>query len=158
MALSSRHAHTSTVAQGQPSGQHGLLGNQVLFSKLLEWWSPERASATTTMASRSSALCGCSRPSRKRRLKEEMLFVKGLCLPLTSGLRVLHLVPGGPLTLMCSCCTAPCLLRGKLCGCFFLSYSLLGEFSVNFCGPRLVGTGWGGEGVLRAPVVTNGSA
>ncbi|XP_040598557.1 protein Daple isoform X2 [Mesocricetus auratus] len=29
------------------------------------------------MAFRSSALCGCSRPSRKRRLKEEVLFVKG---------------------------------------------------------------------------------
>lgn len=157
MELGFRHAHTGTVAQGQPSGQQGLLGNQLCLVNFLEWWSPERASATTAMASRSSDLCGCSRPSRKRRLKEEMLFVKGLCLSLMSGLRVLHLMLGNPLTLMCSCCTAPRLVLDKL-DFFFLLYSLLGEFSVNFCGPRLVGTGWGGEGVLRAPVVTNGSA
>lgn len=43
MELGFRHAHTSTVAQGQPSGQQGLLGNQTLFSKLPGVVEPQRA-------------------------------------------------------------------------------------------------------------------
>lgn len=71
-------------------------------------------------------------------MKEEMLFVKGLSLsfPLMSGPGVLHLVLGGPLTLMCSCCLA-LISPGQT---VFLSLTCLVNF-LSSLQPALVETG-----------------